>query len=59
MTCGLNLKRVTVSNKHNFVNYHVVHRTIPTGILCVAKEDTETYLAEVFVGLVHQETETA
>ena len=59
MTCGLNLKRVTVSNKHNFVNYHVVHRTISVGILCVMKEDTETYLAEVLVGPVHQETDTA
>ena len=51
MTCGLNLKRRTISNKHNFVNYHVVHGTISVGILCVVKEDTETHLAEILVRL--------
>ena len=52
MTCGLNLKGETISNKHNFVNYHIMCKHITAFILYVAKEDTKTYLAEVLVKLL-------
>ena len=46
------MKRETVSNKHNFVNYHIACKEIAVVVLYVAKEDTKTYLAEVSVKLL-------
>ena len=46
------MKRETVSNKHNFVNYHIACKEIAVVVLYVAKEDTKTYLAEVLVKLL-------
>ena len=37
----------TLSKKHNSINYHVVREAVAAGILRVAKEDTETNLADV------------
>ena len=46
------MKRETVSNKHNFVNYHIACKEIAVVVLYVAKEDTKIHLAEVLVKLL-------
>ena len=45
------MKRETVSNKHNFVNYHIACKEIAVVVLYVAKEDTKIHLAEVLTKL--------
>ena len=52
MTCGLNLKRKTISNKQDFANYQIMCKHIAVVILYVTKEDAKTYLAEVLVKLL-------
>ena len=42
----------TLSKKHNSINYHVVREAVAAGILRVAKEDTETNLADVLTKLL-------
>eukprot|EP00804_Cyclotella_cryptica_P006149 CCRYP_018443-RA/>CCRYP_018443-RA protein AED:0.42 eAED:0.42 QI:0/0/0/1/0/0/2/0/220 len=42
----------TLSKKHNSINYHVIHKSVAAGIMCVAKENTLTNLADVFTKLL-------
>ena len=42
----------TLSKKHNAINYHVVREAAAAGILRVAKEDTETNLADALTKLL-------
>ena len=42
----------TLSKKHNSINYHVVREAAAAGILRVAKEDTNTNLADALTKLM-------
>ena len=42
----------TLSKKHNSINYHVVRKAAAAGILRVAKEDTNTNLADALTKLL-------
>ena len=42
----------TLSKKHNSINYHVVREAAAAGILQVAKEDTNTNLADALTKLL-------
>ena len=42
----------TLNKKHNSINYHVIREAVAAGILCVAKEETATNLADPLTKLV-------
>ena len=42
----------TLSKKHNSINYHVIREAAAAGILRVAKEDTNTNLADALTKLM-------
>ena len=42
------LPESTLSKKHNAINYHTVREAVAAGIMRVAKEPTETNLADLF-----------
>ena len=39
--------QLTLGNKYNVVNYHVIQEAAAEVILCIGKEDTETNLADL------------
>jgi hypothetical protein len=48
----------TLSKKHNAINYHVIRESAAAGILRVAKEDTETNLADALTKLLSYSRKT-
>ena len=42
----------TLSKKHNSINYHVIREAVAAGIMCVAKENTLTNLADALTKLL-------
>ena len=43
---NVSIPESTLNKKHNSINYHVVRESVAAGIMRVAKEDTETNLAD-------------
>ena len=48
MVKNTTLPKSTLSKKHNAINYHTVREAVAAGIMRVAKEPTETILADLF-----------
>eukprot|EP00804_Cyclotella_cryptica_P027065 CCRYP_013684-RA/>CCRYP_013684-RA protein AED:0.52 eAED:0.52 QI:0/-1/0/1/-1/1/1/0/78 len=43
---NVSIPESTLNKKNNSINYHVVRESVAAGIMRVAKEDTETNLAD-------------
>ncbi len=46
------IPELTLSKKHNAINYHVIREAVAAGIICVEKEDTLPNIADVFTKIV-------
>jgi hypothetical protein len=46
------IPKLTLSKKHNAINYHIIREAVAAGIIRVGKEDTLTNIADVFTKLV-------
>ena len=42
----------TLTKKHNSINYHICRESVAAGIMRVAKEDTNTNLADAFTKIL-------
>ena len=49
---NVSIPKSTLNKKHNSINYHVVRESVAAGIMCVAKEDTETNLVDGLMKLL-------
>ena len=45
----------TLNEKHNSINYHIIRESVAQGIMRVAKEPTETNLADALTKIVPYE----
>jgi len=43
----------TLNKKHNSINYHIIREAVAARIMRIAKEDTETNIADAFTKLLH------
>ena len=43
----------TLNKKHNSINYHIVREAVAAKMMRIAKEDTETNIADAFTKLLH------
>ena len=46
------IPELTLSKKHNSINYHVIREAVAAGIMRVAKEDTLSNLADALTKLL-------
>lgn len=49
---NVSIPESTLAKKHNAVNYHIIRESVAAGIIRVAKEDTETNIADAFTKLI-------
>ena len=49
---SISIPELTLSKKHNSINYHVVRAAVAAGVMRVAKEDGETNLADALTKLM-------
>ena len=43
----------TLNKKHNSINYHIIRESFAARMMRIAKEDSETNIADAFTKLLH------
>jgi hypothetical protein len=49
---NVSIPESTLNKRHNSINYHIVRESVAAKIMRVAKEDTETNIADAFTKLL-------
>ena len=47
------IPELTLKKKHNSINYHIVREAVAAKMMRIAKEDSETNIADAFTKLLH------
>ena len=53
MVKNTSIPESTLNKKHNSINYQIVREAVAAKMMRIAKEDTETNIADAFTKLLH------